>query len=127
MDKEARAFTLRRFDYLTQQRDLETEERNHHDRMRTDPATERSNRGFHAQMSESHESNIGKLTTEIEALLATLPPPAEVVQRVEMADPYVEGINAAHTNQTAAECPYAYGSTEGQNWIKGYTDAGGTE
>ncbi len=42
-------------------------------------------------------------------------------------DPYTEGVEAAHTNKMAADCPYSFSSPSGEQWLKGYEDGGGTE
>ena len=35
-------------------------------------------------------------------------------------DPYAEGVEAADTNQTIADCPYPPNSKESEEWIAGF-------
>lgn len=42
-------------------------------------------------------------------------------------DPYTEGVEAAHSNKTAAHCPYSYDSLEGEQWMLGYQNSGGQD
>ena len=45
----------------------------------------------------------------------------------ETTDPYAQGVEAAHTNQSQAHCPYGYDTPEGEQWVQGYLDGGGTD
>lgn len=42
-------------------------------------------------------------------------------------DYYEEGNDAAHTGKTAADCPYKFDSPEGEEWLKGYYENGGSD
>ena len=42
-------------------------------------------------------------------------------------DPYAEGVEAAHTGKMMADCPYQYGTPDGDKWCAGYEDGGGEE
>ena len=48
-------------------------------------------------------------------------------QKPERIDYYAQGQDAAHTNQSAADCPYNFSSPEGEQWLLGYQDGGGTD
>ena len=39
--------------------------------------------------------------------------------------PYEQGIEAANMGQHAANCPYQYDTEEGEQWMKGFQQAGG--
>ena len=40
-------------------------------------------------------------------------------------DAYTEGLEAAHTGRSAADCPYEYNSPDGASWMKGFQDGDG--
>ena len=40
-------------------------------------------------------------------------------------DYYAQGVEAAHTGKSAAQCPYAYDSPAGEQWMQGFEEAGG--
>jgi len=42
-------------------------------------------------------------------------------------DPYAEGMEAAHSGQSAAHCSYQYGTHEGDEWLRGFQDGGGND
>jgi ribosome modulation factor len=42
-------------------------------------------------------------------------------------DAYEEGNEAAHSNKSAADCPYNFSTKDGQDWLKGYEENGGTD
>jgi hypothetical protein len=46
---------------------------------------------------------------------------------IEKVDPYEEGVEAAHSNRSQADCPYSFSSPEGEQWVQGYQDGGGID
>jgi hypothetical protein len=48
-------------------------------------------------------------------------------KQADKPDPYAQAQDAAHTNQSQASCPYEYYTPEGEQWVMGFQDGGGTD
>ena len=40
---------------------------------------------------------------------------------------YEMGVDAAHSGKSAADCPFEYETPEGEKWMLGYQEGGGTD
>lgn len=39
-----------------------------------------------------------------------------------LTDPYEEGVEAANAGRSIAQCPYQFGTKDGDAWVQGFTD-----